>query len=214
MVGAACLGTQLISAPDEVATTEDLVRCSDLVVLATVVETVHEGVVAGPNAMIYTRHILKVSEYYVGSGAQEIAVLTPGGFERHSDGRETYTSVVAEGMIGVRPGQTFLGFLQVFPPGFKFLNRRGAKVESDDTNGQYTTSLRFGKVSLLSSSAQQRYQELQEELANAPEAQRDRVKAKLAYALTEAVPVTDLAARMKMVLAEIGGPKPAKTTCY
>src|SRR5262249_33624736 len=129
----AALASPSLSAPDEVATTEDLVRCSDLVVLATVAETVHDGVVAGPNAMIYTRHILKVAEYYVGSGPQEISVLTPGGFERQPDGRETVTSVVAEGMIGVRPGQTFLGFLQVFASGYKFINRRGAKVEPDDT---------------------------------------------------------------------------------
>jgi hypothetical protein len=210
----ASLASPSLSAPDEVATTEDLVRCSDLVVLATVAETVHDGVVAGDNAMIHTRHILKVSDYYVGSGPQEITVLTPGGFEHHPDGRETYTSVVAEGMVGVRPGQTFLAFLQVFPPGFKFVNRRGSQVEPGDVSGHQTVSLRFGKVALLSSSAQHRYEQLREELAKAPEAQRDRAKAKFASALTEAVPVTDLAARLKLVLTEVGGPKSANTTCY
>jgi hypothetical protein len=186
------------------------------VVLATVTETLHDGIVAGPAGMVYTRHLLKVEEYYIGSGPEQLTVLTPGGFERQPDGRETYTSVVAEGGIGLRPGETFLGFLQVLSPAYKFLNRRGAKVlvAVDESAHERMVSLRFGKVSLLGAPALERYERLKKDLETVTPAERDRVKAKLAYALTELIPVTDLASRMKLVLRDVGGAKPATTTCY
>jgi hypothetical protein len=211
-----CLATPSYRASDEIATTEDLVRCSDLVVLGTVTETLHDGVVAGPKGMIYTRHTLKIAAYFVGSGPQEITVLTPGGYERQPDGRETMTSVIAEGSTGLRTGETFLAFLQTFPPAYRFLNRRGAKIlaEGDGPAASQTVRLRFGTVALLGSAAQDQYEKLKADLTTAPEAQRDLAKARLSYALTEAVPVKDLPARMKLVLDEIGGPKPANKICY
>ena len=201
---------------EEVTSVEDLLRCSDVVVLATVKETLHDGIVAGPTNMIYTRHVLAVDNYYVGSGRSEIVVLTPGGYERHADGHETVTSIVAEGMIGVRAGESFLAFLQVFPPGYRFLGRRGAKVlvDTDDSAGTRTVRLTFGKPDLLGDSARERYDKLKGELVTMSPGEREIATARLKYALTEAIPVAQLLSRIDRVVKEVGGPKSPNMICY
>src|SRR5262245_11460379 len=73
-------------AEDTVKPVEELIRCSDLVVLASLKETLHDGIVTGPSGMVYTRHVVTIERYYVGSGPRDVTILTPGGYDRGPDG--------------------------------------------------------------------------------------------------------------------------------
>lgn len=124
---------------DTTESVEQLIRCSDIVVLAKLTETLHYGIAAGPGAMVYTRHLLRVENYYVGSGPQDITLLTPGGILKQPDGTETLTSIAYGAGAwgpGLIAGESFLSFLQVFAPGYVFVNRRHscwwAKVPKHD----------------------------------------------------------------------------------
>ena len=211
------MSTLLLSwADDALKPVEDLVRCSDLVVLVSVRETLHDGVVAGPGAMVHTRHVLRVERYFVGSGPDELMVLTPGGYYRNPDGRETVTSIMGGTGPGVLPHETFLAFLQVFAPAYRFVPRGGSKapVMTDESTGERTVKLHFGQSDLLGEAARERYEKLKLELPTVAAAEREASFKRLEYALTEDVPVAQLSARIGRALRDVGGPKSPNTTCY
>ncbi len=210
----ACLFALHIAWADEPVLVEELVRCSDLVALVDVKETIHDGIAVGPGGMLYTRHILKVKRYYVGAGPEELVLLTPGGYEKRADGRETFTN--GPGGPDIRLGESFLAFLQAFSPGYRLLNRTGSKapVAITGVSEEATVRLRFGKPTSLGNKAREQYEELSREFSNSTGVERELAAKRVAFSLTEDVPVGQVASRLEKVLLEIGGPKPPSTTCY
>ncbi len=203
-------------AEDTVKPVEELVRCSDLVVLASLKETLHDGIVTGPSNMVYTRHVLTIERYYVGSGPRNITVLTPGGYDRGPDGRETFTSIVGDTGPGVVPDESFVAFLQVFGPAYRFVPRGGSKasVTTDDSTGDRMVRLHFGKAELLGDAARERYEKVRREFSTISDSERVAAWKRVEYALTEVFPVAQLPSRLDKVVADVGGPKSPKTICY
>jgi len=208
-----------IPADDPSEPVERLLRCSDIVVLASVSEKLKYGIVAGPGGMVHTRFRLKVERYYVGSGPEAVEVLIPGGLLKNPDGTETFMSIAYGGGAwgpSLMPGERFLAFLQVFAPAYRFVNIRNsqAMVTTDESSGRETVALTFGTVELLGTSAREKYEKLKSEIQNLSGEQRTIAANLLQYVLVEQVPVPDLPSRLEKTVAAIGGPKPPTTTCH
>lgn len=198
---------------------EAALRCSDLIVLGKVFETLPEGVAPTGSGVIHTVHILKVEEYILGSGPQEIRLLTPGGVWTDSEGRKHLLSIGTVGCSewrGARVGDEIVAFLKKDSAGYLFVNSRGSRmeIEKDPESGTRQVVILFHKKEYLKGSALQQYEEAKKR-AHSPNPEiAAEAHRKLAGAFSERIPLSELSARIKSALSGEGGPKSDNTVCY
>ena len=198
---------------------EGALRCSDLIVLGRVIETLPEGRRAGSGGIIHTVHILKVEEYYLGVGPEKIELLTPGGQWTDSEGRKLYLSIATSGgseWRGALVGEEMVAFLQRDGNGYIFTNRCGGKllVQKDPESGTRQVVIRFHKKEYLRGTALQQYEEAEKRMHSPKQEEAAEATRKLYGAFSEVISVSQVSGRVKLALIGEGGPKSANTICY
>src|SRR5437867_3108810 len=195
---------------------EAALRCSDLVVLGRVVKTFPEG--REVRGIIHTVHILKVEEYYLGSGPESIQLLTPGGQWTDSEGKKHYLSISTIGGSDWRTtqdGEEMIASLQREGDAYVFRNSCGSKVrvQKDPESGARQAVIRFHKKEYLRGAALHQYEEAEKRMHSPKEEEVAEARRKLSGAFSEVIPLDQVFVRIKLALIGAKGPNPAQTMC-